>query len=158
MASTGTSGSATFPVTIAVTGTPKGLYAGGTVTAAIVGTQVDNVLTVPSAAITSTGDTTYVTVTKGGKQTRTKVVVGTVYGAQTQITSGIAEGTVVVVRQVQLPQGVGGTGTTNRQRGTQGGGGGGQFGGGQFGGGGFGGGQFQGGQAPAGGQAPGAGQ
>lgn len=155
MASTGSSGSATFPVTIGVTGAPKGLYAGGTVTAAIVVKQVDHVLTIPSAAISSTGNTTYVTLTKGGRQTRKTVVVGAVYGAQTQITSGIAEGDQVVVRQIQLPQGGGGTGT-NRQRGT-----GGQFpGGGQFGGGQFpDGGQFPGGgQAPGGGQFPGGGQ
>ena len=105
MASTGSSGAATFPVVIAVTGSPTGLYAGGTVSAAIVVKQVDDVLTVPSAALTSEGDATYVTVSKDGKQTRTKVVVGTVYGASTQITSGLAEGDQVVVRQIQLPQG-----------------------------------------------------
>jgi macrolide-specific efflux system membrane fusion protein len=74
------------------------------------------VLTVPSAALTSEGDATYVTVSKNGKETKTKVVIGTVYGASTQITSGLSEGDQVVVRQVRLPQG--GTGGTNqRQRG-----------------------------------------
>jgi multidrug efflux pump subunit AcrA (membrane-fusion protein) len=112
MASTGSSGAATFPVVIKVTGSPTGLYAGGTVSAAIVVKQVDDVLTVPSAALTSEGDATYVTVSKAGKETRTKVVIGTVYGASTQITSGLSEGDQVVVRQVRLP--AGGTGGTNQ--------------------------------------------
>lgn len=121
MASTGSSGAATFPVVIKVTGSPTGLYAGGTVSAAIVVKQVDDVLTVPSAALTSEGDATYVTVSKDGKETRTKVVIGTVYGASTQITSGLSEGDQVVVRQIRLPQGgTGSTGGTNqRQRGGQ---------------------------------------
>ena len=114
MASTGSSGAATFPVVIKVTGSPTGLYAGGTVSAAIVVKQVENVLTVPSAALTSEGDTTYVTVSKDGKETRTKVVIGTVYGASTQIVSGLSEGDQVVVRQVRLP--TGGTGGTNQRQ------------------------------------------
>jgi multidrug efflux pump subunit AcrA (membrane-fusion protein) len=112
MASTGSSGTATFPVVIKVTGSPTGLYAGGTVSAAIVVKQVEDVLTVPSAALTSEGDATYVTLSKDGKETKTKVVIGTVYGASTQITSGLSEGDQVVVRQVRLP--TGGTGGTNQ--------------------------------------------
>lgn len=112
MASTGSSGAATFPVVIKVTGSPTGLYAGGTVSAAIVVKQVDNVLTVPSAALTSEGDATYVTLSKNGKETKSKVVIGTVYGASTQITSGLSEGDQVVIRQIRLPQG--GTGNGNR--------------------------------------------
>jgi macrolide-specific efflux system membrane fusion protein len=114
MASTGSSGAATFPVVIKVTGSPTGLYAGGTVNAAIVVKQVDNVLTVPSAALTSEGDATYVTVAKNGKETKTKVVIGTVYGASTEITSGLSEGDQVVVRQIRLP--AGGTGGTNQRQ------------------------------------------
>jgi macrolide-specific efflux system membrane fusion protein len=114
MASTGSSGAATFPVVIKVTGSPTGLYAGGTVNAAIVVKQVDNVLTVPSAALTSEGDATYVTVAKNGKETKTKVVIGTVYGASTAITSGLSEGDQVVVRQIRLP--AGGTGGTNQRQ------------------------------------------
>jgi multidrug efflux pump subunit AcrA (membrane-fusion protein) len=105
MASTGSSGTATFPVVIKVTGSPPGLYAGGTVSAAIVVKQVDNVLTVPSAALTSEGDATYVTLSKDGKETKRRVVIGTVYGASTQIASGLTAGDRVVLRQVRLPQG-----------------------------------------------------
>lgn len=118
MASTGSSGAATFPVVIKVTGQPAGLYAGGTVSAAIVVKQVANVLTVPSSAVTSEGDATYVTLDKDGKQAKTRVVIGTVYGASTQIKSGLSEGDQVVVRQVRLPQGVPGNGN-QRQRGGQ---------------------------------------
>src|SRR4029079_18994699 len=60
MASSSSTGSATFPVTIKVTGSPTGLYAGTSVTAAIVVRQADNVLTIPTAAISSDNGTTYV--------------------------------------------------------------------------------------------------
>jgi multidrug efflux pump subunit AcrA (membrane-fusion protein) len=137
MASAGSSGTATFPVVVNVTGAPSGLYAGASVTSAIIVKQLTNVLTVPSAALSADANGTYVTVVKNGVQTRTKVVLGAVYGGVTQITSGLSDGAQVLVRQIRLPQGTGATGGTGRQRTGQfgGGGGGGQFGGG-FGGGG----------------------
>ncbi|WP_195908062.1 efflux RND transporter periplasmic adaptor subunit [Nostocoides sp. HKS02] len=153
MASAGSSGTATFPVVVTVTGSPAGLYAGATVTAAIVVKQLTNVLTVPSAAVSSDANGPYVTVVKNGIQTRTPVVLGTVFGGVTQITTGLSDGAQVLVRQIRLPQGT--TGGTGRQR-TGGfgggfGGGGGGFGGG---GGGFGGGGGQGGAAPSGAATP----
>ena len=55
----GSAGSATFDVTIDVTGHPSKLYAGATATVSIIVRQRDNVLTVPTAAIsTSNGKTT----------------------------------------------------------------------------------------------------
>ena len=38
---------ATFPVTIAVTGSPSGLYAGSTATVSIIVQQINNVVEVP---------------------------------------------------------------------------------------------------------------
>jgi len=141
VAQSGSTGTASFPVSIAVTGSPTGLYAGGTVTAQIVVRQLTNVLTVPTAAISSQNGATTVSKLVNGKPVSTPVVVGTVLGASTQVTSGLKEGDQVVVRQFRLPSGTNtGNGGQRGQFGRGGfGGTGGGFGGGGFRGGGFGG-------------------
>jgi len=150
-------GTSTFPVTIAVTGSPTGVYAGTTASVVITVKQVPDVLTVPTAAIHDENGQTVVYQMKDGTQVSTPVTVGTVYGTTTQITKGLNAGDEVVVttRFARLPSGnaTGGTGGTGTNRGT-GGGFTGNFGGG--GGGGFnpGGGQAPQ-QAPGGGAAPG---
>jgi macrolide-specific efflux system membrane fusion protein len=128
-----TSSSATFPVVIAVTGSPTGMYAGASANVTIIVKQVSGVLTVPTAALHSSGGRTFVYVMKSGKQVQTFVTVGATYGPSTQITAGLASGDKVAVTTTT------GTGTrTGTGTGTRTGGGG--FGGGGFGGGGFGGG------------------
>jgi multidrug efflux pump subunit AcrA (membrane-fusion protein) len=129
MATSTSGGVATFPVTIDVTGNPPGLYAGTSVTTRIIYKQVQDVLTVPTAAVSQSGGRATVTVRQGGKDTAVPVTVGTVYGAQTQVLSGLTAGEQVVVRRLTFSP-TNGTGTTGR---------GGGFGGGGFGGGGFGG-------------------
>ena len=96
------SGTAAFPVTIAVTGSPAGLYAGGTSSVAIIVKQVADVLTVPTLALHTSGDQTVVQQIKDGKQVSTPVTVGTAYGATTQILSGLASGDQVVVTVPRL--------------------------------------------------------
>jgi multidrug efflux pump subunit AcrA (membrane-fusion protein) len=138
VASSSTSGSATFPVTITVTGSPKGLYAGGGADLTIIVKQLNNVLTVPTNALHTEGGKTVVHQMKGGAQVSTPVRVGTTYGVVTQILSGLKAGDKVVGSAFRFGGGNGGT----RQR--QGGGTGGVGpggvgpGGGGFGGGGFG--------------------
>jgi multidrug efflux pump subunit AcrA (membrane-fusion protein) len=133
------SGTATFPVLIAVTGSPTGLYAGGSATVAIIVKQLPNVLTVPTAAVHTANGKTVVYQRKNGSQVNTPVTVGAVFGPSTQIIAGLKSGDQVVVTSVTGGRGTrSGTGTQNRTGGTGGGGGG--FGGGGFGGGGFGGG------------------
>jgi membrane fusion protein, macrolide-specific efflux system len=119
---------------IAVTGSPTGMYAGASATVSIIVKQVPDVLTVPTAALHSAGGRTFVYQTKGGKQVKTYVTVGTTYGPSTQITAGLKSGDQVSVTTTTGTRG--GTGTTNRNGTTRQG----QFGGGGFGGGGFGGG------------------
>ena len=132
--STSTTGSATFPVVIDVTGTPAGLYAGGSASVVIIVSQTPDVLTVPTLALHTTGSTTVVNQQKNGHQVSTPVTIGTSYGAVTQILSGLAAGDEVLVSTVRP----GGTGGAVRQRtGGTGAGGAGGFGGGT---GGFGGG------------------
>jgi multidrug efflux pump subunit AcrA (membrane-fusion protein) len=136
IASSSSSGSASFPVTINVTGSPKGLYAGGAVDVAIIVKQVENLLSVQTNAVHTEGGKTVVYQMKGGAQVSTPVKVGTVYGAVTQILSGLKAGDKVVGTSFRPGGGRPSGGTGTRQGGGTGGGvpGGGGFGGGGFGG------------------------
>jgi multidrug efflux pump subunit AcrA (membrane-fusion protein) len=126
---TSTSGVATFPVTIAVTGSPKGLYAGSSATVAIIVKEVADAVTVPTAAIRTEGGTTVVSKLVDGAAVTTPVQVGMVQGSYTQVTSGIAEGDQVVVTGASgAGSGSGGQSTSTRTRGSGAGG----FGGGGF--------------------------
>ena len=115
VAESSTSGSSTFPVVIDVTGKVSGVYAGSSADVSIIVKQLQNVLTVPTAAISNSNGKTSVTVVKSGKQHATAVTLGVVYGPQTQITKGLSAGEQVLVTTVRLragrPPGVpGGTG------------------------------------------------
>jgi uncharacterized membrane protein YgcG len=88
-----------------------------------------NVLEVPSAAVTTTGLASTVTVLKNGKQVTTRVTVGLVGSSTTQILSGVTAGEKLVEPTATISSGT--TGTSSPTRGFGGGGGG--FGGGGFG-------------------------
>lgn len=120
VATTSAVGTATFPVAIAVTGNPTGLYAGGTASVQIVVAQLPNVLTVPTSAITTGADgTTVVTKVVGSARVPTPVTIGTAFGPTTQVTSGLAEGDVVVL-PAQRAVDVGTRPGTGRQGGSSG--------------------------------------
>jgi multidrug efflux pump subunit AcrA (membrane-fusion protein) len=102
-----TGGTATFPVTIAVTGKPAGLYAGGTADVVIIVKQLNDILTVPTAAIRTVNGKTVVRLVKGGKEVDTPVTVGAVFGPSTQITKGLSAGDSVMVADVRLTGGGG---------------------------------------------------
>jgi macrolide-specific efflux system membrane fusion protein len=142
VASSSSSGSASFPVTIVVTGSPKGLYAGGAADVSIIVRQLENLLTVPTNALHTEGGKTVVHQISNGVQVSTPVKVGTTYGPVTQVLSGLKAGDKVVGTAFRM----GGTGGTRSRTGTGSGGGtgGGGTGGGGTGGGGFGGGGFNG--------------
>jgi len=91
------SGVATFPVTIAVTGTPSGLYSGMTATTSIIVLDRSNVLTVPSSAVHTLGASSFVYELSQGKEVEHTVGVGAVGTTLTQITSGLASGDKVVL-------------------------------------------------------------
>ncbi|MCL8251619.1 efflux RND transporter periplasmic adaptor subunit [Aeromicrobium fastidiosum] len=113
VAETSTSGTATFPVTVSVTGKQEGLYAGTSADVSIVVKQIADVLTVPSQALTTTGGKTYVTKVDGSTTKKTAVTVGETYGASTEITKGLAAGDKVEIAAVgrsRAPGGAGGTG------------------------------------------------
>lgn len=138
--STSSDGTATFPVEVTISGTHTGLYSGTTATAVITTGSYPDVLTVPTAAITSSGGVTVVTKVTGTTTATTEVEVGTVFGSYTQIKSGLSEGNTVRITFTRPSS----TSTSSSQNGGFGGG----FGGGL--GGGLGGGPVGGGAPPAG--------
>jgi multidrug efflux pump subunit AcrA (membrane-fusion protein) len=103
------SGAATFPVTVDITGKRDDVYAGSSATVTIVIEERDDVLTVPSAALHSEGDTTYVNKIVDGRTVKTTVEIGTAYGPVTEIVSGLREGDEVEIAAfVRGPGGGGG--------------------------------------------------
>ena len=100
------SGVATFPVVVDVSGTPSGLYAGASANVTIIYKQVANALVVPSAAVQPgpRGNST-VTVMINGRQVARNVTSGIVSGGLTQITSGLTVGEQVVVNIVSINPG-----------------------------------------------------
>ncbi|HEY3014204.1 MAG TPA: efflux RND transporter periplasmic adaptor subunit [Nocardioides sp.] len=110
IATADSTGVATFPVTIDVTGTPDGLYAGSSADVTIVVAKVTDVLTVPSQALHTDDGETYVYVVDGDDRTRTLVTTGTTYGMNTEIKSGLTEGQTVEVEAFMAPGGADGSG------------------------------------------------
>ncbi|MDQ3789979.1 MAG: biotin/lipoyl-binding protein [Actinomycetota bacterium] len=107
------SGAATFPVTVDVTGKRDDLYAGSSATVVVVVSERENVLTVPAMALHTEDGTTYVNKVVDGTAVRTEVEVGESFGMQTEITAGLAEGDQVEVQatvQTRAPGGGGGGG------------------------------------------------
>lgn len=117
--STSTSGTASYPVEVKVTGSPAGLHAGATGSLQLIYHQLTNVLTVPTLAVHTTGGSSVVYEMSGSKQVAHTVQTGLSSGGQTQIVSGLSEGDQVVV---SIPARTGSTtgNTTNRTRGGNG--------------------------------------
>jgi multidrug efflux pump subunit AcrA (membrane-fusion protein) len=152
---TTSSGVATFPVVISVTGNPSGLHAGDTATVSLIYRQLSGVLIVPTAAVHTVGGQRVVYLVSGGKQVNHPVGVGLSSGGSTQITSGLNEGDQVEVAIPTTSNGGAGSSASRSARpsgGTRQFPGGGNFGGGGGFGGGFGGGSnFSGGARSTGG-------
>ena len=129
------SGVASFPVTVDVTGDPSGLYTGLTADLTIIVKQLSDVLTVPTAALRYENGGTEVEMVQNGRDVMQPVTVGISSGGEAQITSGLVAGDQVVETFVRSTTGRSGTGGFEFP-------GGGSFRGGGFGGGGLGGGVF----------------
>ncbi|MFL6061812.1 MAG: efflux RND transporter periplasmic adaptor subunit [Marmoricola sp.] len=115
IASASDSGAAQFPVTIEVTGAPRGMYPGASATVEITVKQATDILAVPTAAVHTASDgTSYVNVVKNGKATRTDVKLGEVYGAQTQVLSGVEVGDVIEIISITGRRGTGTNSNGNR--------------------------------------------
>ena len=140
---------ASYPVVIAVTGSPSGLRDGEQVTASLIYKQLADVLLVPTLALHRASDgSEYVNKVINGKVEPTTVQVGLSSGAETQVTSGLSAGDVIQIQVARPGAGTGGGSTTRAGTGGSGRTG---FGGGGFGGGGAGGGFGGGGFGGAGG-------
>jgi multidrug efflux pump subunit AcrA (membrane-fusion protein) len=92
-------GSSTYPVVLVVNNPADGLAEGAAATVAITVKAVDNAVTVPNSAVTSTGTgaTGYVTLLQNGKAVRQTVTTGAVGTTLTQIVSGVTMGQTVVL-------------------------------------------------------------
>ncbi len=131
-AATVTSGVATFPVTVVLSGANPSLRPGMSASVSVIINQVVGVTTVPTSAVHTTGAGSTVTLFVNGKPVPTAVTVGAADATLTQIVSGVKVGDQIVIATITsaIPSSTTGTG-----RSLTGGG----FGGGGFGGGGGGG-------------------
>jgi multidrug efflux pump subunit AcrA (membrane-fusion protein) len=104
--SSSSSGTATYPVVIDVTGTPSGMHDGADATATLIYKQLSNVLVVPTLALhRDASGGTYVEQVKNGKTVHTTVQPGIESGGQTQIVSGLSAGDQIIVPQLRLGNG-----------------------------------------------------
>lgn len=111
VATTSSSGTASFPVTIKVTGKPTGLFAGSSVTANIIVSQQADVIAVSAAAITTgTDDTSTVTKVVDGVDTEATITTGETVNGQVIVTEGLSEGDQIVI-EVTAPTAQGNQGT-----------------------------------------------
>ena len=123
--SSDTSGVVSYSVTIKLTQNSSQLKPGMTATATVITGQVNNAINVESAAISSRGTDSTVTVDKNGKMTVTPVITGLVGASSTQIVAGVATG-----EELAIPISTSiATSTTTTGSGTLGSGSGGGFGG-----------------------------
>lgn len=132
--STVSSNVVTYDVTIKVVNPPSSLKDGMTADISILTGSADNVLAVPSAAITTNGSVSTVTTYINGVRHTQVVKVGLIGSSTTQILSGLSLGQTVILPSVTVSPTVGSPTSSATT-----GGGIARFGGGGFGGGGFGG-------------------
>jgi multidrug efflux pump subunit AcrA (membrane-fusion protein) len=128
-----TSGVASFPVTVVLSGASPSLRPGMSASVSIVINQVVGVTTVPTSSVHTTGVGSTVELFVNGKPDPVAVTVGASDSTLTQILSGVKVGQPVVIATITgtIPSATTGTGRSL----TGGGGFGGGFGGGGFGGG-----------------------
>jgi multidrug efflux pump subunit AcrA (membrane-fusion protein) len=105
--STVTSNVVTYDVTIKLVNPPATVRDGMTADVSVIVANKTNVLELPSAAITTTGRLSTVTVLANGKQTVTTVTTGLVGTSTTQILTGVKVGDVVVEPTVSVAAGTG---------------------------------------------------
>jgi HlyD family secretion protein len=103
LSSTSSSGSASYPVTIGLDSGAPTLFAGSDAQVSITLASVRDAVTVPTSAVESIGDISFVTVMENGKPERVRVTVGATGPELTQITSGLSVGEQVVLADLSTP-------------------------------------------------------
>jgi macrolide-specific efflux system membrane fusion protein len=121
-----TSSGYSYPLVVALPTSSTGLFSGSTATIAITTSEAENVVAVPTSALSTVGARSFVVVMKAGTPTDKPVKIGIVGGVYTQIVSGLSVGTSVMLANLSEPVPSSNATTTF--------GGGGGFGGGGFGG------------------------
>jgi macrolide-specific efflux system membrane fusion protein len=97
-----------YGVTVQLQDVPRGVRVGQTVVAEVVTGRARDVLLVPSAAVTTAGGQSTVTVVQNGQQVSTPVEIGLEGDQFTEITSGLSEGDEVVLATATDAAGTGG--------------------------------------------------
>ena len=122
--SSSTGGVASYPVTVAVTGSPDGLHDGESADVSIIYERRTDVLTVPAAAVTTDDDGRTVVTQEGadGATVTTAVTVGETSGNLVEITDGLAEGDEVLVTTFSPRASGSGDGSGDTEQGFPGGG------------------------------------
>jgi multidrug efflux pump subunit AcrA (membrane-fusion protein) len=116
---TSSSGVVTYNVTFALDRSEPGLKPGMTANVDVVVGEADNVLHVPTAAVSGSGSNATVTVLRNGKQVQVPVVAGLAGDSSTAILSGLRKGETVVLPSVNLSSS--GTGSSSQNSGLGGG-------------------------------------
>ncbi len=91
------SGVTTYSATITLDSSPEGAREGMSVSVVVTTQQVDDVVWVPTAAITTVGDRSTVTIRDGEVDTVVDVTTGLAGDSGTEITSGVSEGDQLVI-------------------------------------------------------------
>lgn len=126
------SGVTTYPTTIIFDSPLDNIYPHMAVNATIITDIKDSVILVPSAAVQTTNGQSTVRVMRNGQVTQVQVEVGGSNDTQTEITSGLSEGDVVITSSATSINGAGSQGATSPFGNTRGGFGGTGGGGGQM--------------------------
>lgn len=103
LASTASSGSASYPVTISLDSTSEQLFDGATASVSVTLSTAQAAVTVPTSAVTSIGRFSVVQKMVNGKPTLTRVTVGVVGATVTQVTSGLKVGDQVSLANMTEP-------------------------------------------------------
>lgn len=116
--------SASYPVTIGLTGDTSAMGNGSTASVVIVTSAAEQALAVPTSAVAVDGDRTTVSVLADGKAKEVTVTTGAVGSTWTEITDGLDAGDVVVLADLDEPLPGSATDTSSSGSQTQGPGGG----------------------------------
>ncbi|HVV22836.1 MAG TPA: efflux RND transporter periplasmic adaptor subunit [Pseudonocardiaceae bacterium] len=103
LASTTSSGSASYPVTISLNSTEQQLFAGSTASVSITLGTARAAVTVPTSAVHTVGSFSVVYKMVNGTPTLTRVTVGVTGATLTQVTSGLQAGDQVSLADMSQP-------------------------------------------------------
>jgi HlyD family secretion protein len=91
------SSSYTYPLIVLLSGGSHGIAAGSTAQVQVVLHEVNDTRAVPTSAVHTVGNNSYVFVPESGREARKKISVGIVGGVYTQVTGGITKGASVIL-------------------------------------------------------------